>query len=81
MLPKEFFAVPKWFPSNVEEAVEICVDATVQALVEQILRLEKDRLKPDRKNRGAQLLPGIPQTMMPEKKRRKRRKSRRSTGC
>ena len=49
MLPREFFAVPKWFPSSVEEAVEMCVNATVEALVEQILRQEKDRLKPDRK--------------------------------
>jgi len=49
MLPKEFFAVPKWFPSDVEEAVEMCVNATVEALVEQIFWLEKDSLKPDRK--------------------------------
>jgi len=55
MLPKEFFAVPKWFPSNIEEAVEMCVNATVEALVGQILRQEKDGLKPDRKKPWSQI--------------------------
>ena len=32
MIPSEFFAFPSWFPDTVEEAVALCVNATVQTL-------------------------------------------------
>ena len=49
MLPREFFIIPRWFPRDVEEAVELCVDATVSILAEWEKKREKDRLKPEKK--------------------------------
>lgn len=49
MVPKEFFAFTTWFPKTVEEAVELCVNATVETLIDWINRNEKYGLKPEKK--------------------------------
>jgi len=34
MISREFIVLPSWFPKTVEEAVEFCINATVETLTQ-----------------------------------------------